>query len=47
VKYSKEHDLVLNYKLLRKTDFLNHDVFNKYNSELDFTRYAYKLCNKD
>lgn len=29
VKYNKGHDLILNYNLLRKTDFLNHDVFNK------------------
>ena len=34
-------------KLKRKTDYLNHDVFNKYHSETEMLRYIHKLETKD
>lgn len=34
-------------KFIRKTDFLNHSVFNDYHSETEMMRYLKKLENKD
>jgi len=34
-------------KLKRKTDYLNHDVFNRYHSETEMLRYIHKLETKD
>eukprot|EP00752_Nemacystus_decipiens_P014526 g12935.t1 len=31
----------------RRSDFLTHDVFNRYHSESELLRYAVKLCSKD
>ena len=36
-----------NQSFKRKTDYLNHDIFNKYHSETDMMRYLKRLENKD
>jgi len=39
--------LSISKSLLRKTSFLNHEVFNSYRSETDFLRYLKRLEDKD
>ncbi|MEA5592886.1 aminomethyl-transferring glycine dehydrogenase [Rivularia sp. UHCC 0363] len=39
--------VIQNPKLLRKTDFLTHPVFNRYHSETELLRYIHKLEAKD
>jgi glycine dehydrogenase len=37
----------INAGFIRETPYLSSDIFNKYNNENDFTRYLYRLTNKD
>ncbi len=48
IKYTETNLIpVLSEKFLRKTSFLEHEVFNKYHSETELMRYIKRLENKD
>jgi len=47
IEYYNNHPSDLDKKFLRNNSFLESDIFNKYHTETEFTRYIYNLTKKD